>query len=187
MRDTGITALRCSGAVEVEAAVAEELQHAGVFEQAKGKKKQSDELRWTTAVGSMAKCDHMLVLLDERTWTSGEDTAKLVEHIHKAMELGVHLVCVHEFPSVVGPPRHQCEFARMFDDDWTPKHLMKGLGFNIYKEIAIALKASEWRLPGLVALAGKVAANGAEPKPLGWFTVPDTYVPATGPNAWKFD
>ena len=55
---------------------------------------------------------------------------------------------------------------------------------QIYKEIAIALKANEWRLPGLVALAGKVAANGAEPMPLA-FTVPNTYVPAAGPNPWK--
>ena len=124
--------LFCSEFNAGAAACAKELQDAGVFEQAKGHTQQSDELRYTTAVGSMAECDHMLVLLDERTWMSGEDTAKLVEHIHKAMELGVHLVCVHEFPSVVGPPRHQCEFARMFDDDWTPKHLMKGLGFNVY-------------------------------------------------------
>ena len=68
----------------------------------------------------------MLVLLDERTWTSGEDTAKLVEHIHQAMRLGVHLCCVHEFPSVVGPPRHECEFGLMFGDNWTPAHLTGG-------------------------------------------------------------
>ena len=47
----------------------------------------------------------VLVVLDERTWTSGEDTAKLVDHIHIAMRLGVHVNCVHERPAVVGPPR----------------------------------------------------------------------------------
>ena len=55
----------------------------------------------------------VLVLLDERTWTSGDDTAKLVEHIHAAMRIGVHINCVHESPSVIGPPRHACEFGRM--------------------------------------------------------------------------
>ena len=140
-----------AGAVEV----AEELKAADVW--VTEGKKASAPLTYTTDVAELARCDHMLVLLDERTWTSGEDTARLVEHIHKAMELGVHLICAHEFPSVVGPPRHQCEFARMFDDDWTPKHLMKGLGFNIYKEIALALKGVEWRKPGLVAFAGKLS------------------------------
>jgi hypothetical protein len=47
----------------------------------------------------------MLILLDERTWTSGADTAKFVEHIHKAMGIGVHICCVHEMPAVVGLPR----------------------------------------------------------------------------------
>ena len=35
----------------------------------------------------------MLVVLDDRTWTRGEDTAQLVEHIHGAMRAGVHLQC----------------------------------------------------------------------------------------------
>ena len=82
----------------------------------------------------------MLALLDDRTWTSGDDTAKFVEHIHQAMSVGVHLNCIHEFPAVVGPPRHECEFALMFGDDWTPAHLTGGKT-NLYKEIALALKA----------------------------------------------
>ena len=53
---------------------------------------------------------------------------------------------------------------------------MKGLSFNIYKEIAIALKANEWRLPGLVAPAGHGAAHGAAPMPPA-VTVPHTYGP----------
>jgi hypothetical protein len=55
----------------------------------------------------------MLLLLDERTWTSGDDTAKLVEHIHKAMRAGVRVICAHESPAVVGPKRHACDFGRM--------------------------------------------------------------------------
>ena len=55
----------------------------------------------------------VLILLDARTWTSGTDTAKFVEHVHKCMQIGVHICCVHEMPAVVGPPRHACDFALM--------------------------------------------------------------------------
>ena len=134
-------------------------------------------------MAKLAECDHMLVLLDERTWTSGETTAWLVEHIHEAMRAGVHLNCVHEFPSVVGPPRHECEFGLMFGDDWTPRHLTGGK-MNIYKEIALALKGIEWRQPGMVAFASKLAARVAEHHPID-VKVPDSYVPDEGPNPWQ--
>ena len=90
---------------------AEELKAAPVF--ATTGKKASAPLTYTTDDSKLAACDHMLVLLDTRTFTSGEDTAMLVEHIHQAMRIGVHLNCVHEFPAVVGPPRHECEFGLM--------------------------------------------------------------------------
>jgi hypothetical protein len=68
----------------------------------------------------------------------------------------------------VGPPRHECDFALMFRSDWTPDHLQSG-PTNLYKEIALALKGAEWRTPGLVALARKIAdgasrAEGATTK-----------------------
>ena len=153
---------------------AEELKAAPVFE-TKGKK-ASAPLTYTTDVSKLALCDHMLVLLDDRTWTSGEATAKFVEHIHEAMRKGVHLNCIHEFPSVVGPPRHECEFGLMFGDDWTPAHLTGG-PTNLYKEIAFALKGVEWRQPGLVAVASKLAASAGPHKPIN-VVVPDTYEPA---------
>ena len=156
-----------SGAKEL----AKELEAAPVFD------KKSAPLTYTTDATKLALCDHMLVLLDDRTWTSGENTAKLVEHIHEAMKIGVHLTCVHEFPAVVGPRRHECEFGLMFGDDWTPGHLTSG-PTNLYKEIAIALKGVEWRLPGFVAVAGKLAASAAPHEPV-VFTVPDTYLPKT--------
>jgi len=125
----------------------------------------------------------MLVLLDERTWTSGEDTAQLVEHIHSAMRSGVHMICVHEFPSVVGPPRHECEFDKMFHDDWTPAHLTQR-PTNLYNEAALTLKGVEWRKPGLVAFAFKLAANAGERQPIE-FDVPEAYHPKVGPNPWR--
>jgi hypothetical protein len=55
----------------------------------------------------------VLVLLDERTWTSGVDTANFIEHVHTAMRNGVNICCVHELPAVVGPSRHACDFTLM--------------------------------------------------------------------------
>jgi hypothetical protein len=92
-----------AGAIEL----ADELRASNVFS------KQSAAFTYTTSVRELTKCNHMLVLLDERTWTSGKDTAHLVEHIHSAMRAGVHIVCAHESPSVVGAPRHECEFDEM--------------------------------------------------------------------------
>ena len=98
--------------------LAEELRDSSVW--VNTGKRASATLTYTTDVSKLAACDHMLVLLDTRTWTSGEDTAHFVEHIHDAMRAGVHLNCVHEFPAVVGPPRHECEFSLMVTAErWT--------------------------------------------------------------------
>jgi len=155
--------------------IAEELKRSGVI--------RMGELKWTSDFGKLEQSDQMLVLLDMRTWTSGEMTAKLVEHIHAAFRAGVNICCVHEFPSVVGPLRHACEFALMFQDDWTPPHLVRS-PTNLYKEIANALKGAEWRQPGMVALAGKIAKGQVERKPIS-FTVPDSYEPKEEQNPWE--
>jgi len=158
-------------------ALAEELRESDVFVT-----KASAALSFTTDVDELAYCDHMLVLLDERTWTSGCDTASFIEHIHNAMRTGVHISCVHEFPAVVGPPRHACDFALMYKDDWTPAHLTGG-PTNLYKEMELALKGEEWRQPGLVGLVDKLATSARENKPIK-VVVPTTYKPKTGANPW---
>ena len=81
------------------------------------------------------------------------------------MRLGVRIYCIHEFPSVVGPQRHACDFALMFDDEWTPQHLKSGPA-NLYKDIALALKGAEWRRPGLVAFASKLASYDGTRSPV---------------------
>ena len=53
-----------------------------------------------------------------------------------------------------------------------------------YKEIAFALKGVEWRQPGLVAVASKIAASAGEHKPIS-FEVPESYEPHAGDNRWK--
>jgi len=160
--------------------VADELKQSPVF--VTSGNKASAPLTFTTELSNLSACDHMLVLLDERTWTSGDDTAELVKHVHEAIRAGVNIVCVHEFLAVVGPERHACDFGRMFDDDWTPAHCASG-ETNLYKEIAIALKGSEWRQPGLVAFARKLATSAGEHKPI-HFEVPASYEPKKGPNVW---
>jgi len=159
------------------AELAEELLSSYVFSS------HSAALSYTTDVGQLKACDHMLVLLDERTWTSGQDTAQLVEHLHRAMRAGVHMICAHEFPSVVGPPRHECEFDKMFNDNWTPVHLTRR-PTNLYREAALTLKGADWRKPGLVAVAAKLAARLGEREPIE-FEVPEAYNPMAGPNPWK--
>jgi hypothetical protein len=92
-------------------ALAKELRESDVF-LTKGSE-ASAALTFTTDGNQLAECDHsidareqrthqplcscltrlslawpVLVVLDERTWTSGADTAKFVEHIHIAMKIG---------------------------------------------------------------------------------------------------
>ena len=70
----------------------------------------------------------------------------------------------------------------MFGDEWTPAHLAGG-PTNLYKEIALALKGVEWRQPGLVAVAAKLAGSAAPHKPIE-IKVPESYERKTGPNPW---
>ena len=49
--------------------------------------------------------------------------------------------------------------------------------------VALALKGSEWRKPGLVALVSKLAASAGPHAPID-VKVPAMYERATGPNTW---
>ena len=116
-----------------------------------------EELFCISDISQLDTCEGMLVLLDKRTWTSGENTFRLGEHIEAAVRLGLPICCAHEFPSLVGSPRHALEFGLVFDA--TPPHLSGRDGpVNLYREIAVALLGDEWRKPGLVALAAKLVA-----------------------------
>jgi len=68
------------------------------------------------------------------------------------------------------------------NDDWTPAHLTGG-ATNLYKEMDLALKGEEWRQPGLVALAAKLATSAGEHKPIK-VEVPASYEPKAGANPW---
>jgi hypothetical protein len=183
--------------------LADELSKSDVFAP------KSAALMFTSEAAELHECDHMLLLLDTRTWTSGAVTTELVAHIHLAMKTGVHIVCVHESLSVVGAARFECDFGRMvsrrfnseysaallhiltsvcecrcqFDDGWTPAHLERR-PLNLYQDIAISLKGAEWRTPGLVAFASKLVSSAGPHTPLE-FKVPLTYAPRKGPNRWS--
>ena len=80
-----------------------------------------------------------------------------------ALRTGVRIILAHEMPSLVHREddswRHPCHFNEMWTPGWTPSFLLKG-DANIYKQIAVALKAGPWRKPGLVQLGQKLAAKG---------------------------
>jgi hypothetical protein len=69
-----------------------------------------------------------------------------------------------------------------YNDDWTPAHLTGG-PTNLYKEMDLALKGEEWREPGLVGLAAKLATSAQEHVPI-TVRVPSSYVASTAANPW---
>jgi hypothetical protein len=74
-----------------------------------------------------------------------------------------------------------CECLQ-FNDDWTPAHLTGGAA-NLYRGSGLALKGEEWRQPGLVALASKLAKSAREHRPIK-VRVPASYEPKTGASPW---
>jgi len=68
------------------------------------------------------------------------------------------------------------------NDGWTPAYLTGG-PTNLYKDIDVALKGEEWRQPGLVTLAAKLATSAGEHKPIK-VEVPTSYEPKAGANPW---
>jgi len=117
----------------------------------------SGRLLEVVEVGSwsdLGNCDHMLICLNAQTWSLEAET--LAADIREAMREGLHLQLCHEFPSVLDPDtqRHAIEFKQIMD--MTPVDLRKGQT-NIYRQIAIPLKAGALREPGLAHLASRLA------------------------------
>jgi hypothetical protein len=50
----------------------------------------------TTDFSRIAECDHMLLYLTSQTWTRGASSEALAEEVRQAMDLGVHVLLVHE-------------------------------------------------------------------------------------------
>jgi hypothetical protein len=73
-------------------------------------------------------------------------------------------------------------FNEFWNDDWTPKHLLKG-DANVYRQITIALKPNEWRTAGLVTVLDKMHDFNGERKIINVdaTTVPTANPPTTSP------
>lgn len=104
----------------------------------------------------LTSCDHLLVYLTARTWTSGAVSERFAEEVERAMEAGVHLLLVHEMPGVGGQEVHYaCKFESFFAT--TPRRLLSA---GIYHEIAVAFKGGAWREASMVQLLRAVVAVG---------------------------
>ena len=123
----------------------------------------ASSLSITQDITQLDQCEHMLLYLTARTWTSGEASEKFAHEVCEAQRKGVHLLLAHEFPSVLEADgeitRATCDFNDMWNDGWTPRWLLKG-DANVYKQIATALKGGEWRPAGLGKLASELAKGG---------------------------
>jgi len=107
----------------------------------------------------LPSCDHMLVYLTKLTWASGSLSAAFAADVRRAMDLGVHLLLVHEMPTIgeeTDKVRHGVAFEAFFGTEGgagetgdasgaggtTPADLLER---GIYHEIAIPFKGGEWR------------------------------------------
>ena len=128
----------------------------------------SAPLKMTTSFAELEQCEHMLLYLTSATWTTAEHSISFAREVAQAQRLGVHLLLVHEFPSVMdeaGSTRGACDFNDFWNEGWTPKHLLTGKA-NVYQQIAIALKPGAWRIAGLATVALKMGEGGGERLPI---------------------
>jgi len=99
--------------------------------------------------GSDASC--MLVYLDSRTWTRGDDSLAFAQEVHKAMEMDLLLLLAHEMPGLGQEDQHPCEFGDFFGN--TPPELLSA---GIYNDIAMPLRGGMWRPVSMVMLGKAV-------------------------------
>jgi hypothetical protein len=121
-------------------------------------------LKTTLSLEDVDKCEHMLVYLTTKTWTNGKHSTELAREIGKARRKGVHLLLVHELPSLildddVGTDRGACDFYDLWNEGWTPKHL---LASSLYNQIALPLKPGEFHKAALAVVLGKLSEGGGE-------------------------
>ena len=122
--------------------------------QASAKLKKKSGTNLTIAPPGIEHClesDHMLLYLNSKTWTRGEDSAALAADLKMALDNGVHILLAHEMrgSGLYGQTdRYGCDFSEFFSnpDGATPQELVRS---GIYSEIAVALKGGPWRQTSL--------------------------------------
>lgn len=122
-------------------------------------------LRVSSKLDELQECDHMLVYLNLKTWTSGAKSNELAAEVRMAMTMGVHLLLVHEMPGEWQTARHGCPFSDLFShvDGATPQDL---LARGIYTEIASPLKGGVFRGASMVIVSRVLTGSEPEAPPL---------------------
>jgi len=128
-------------------AVARELQ--GLF----------STLTYTSDVNKLESCEHMVLYMNNQTWTRGAESAAFVHEILDAMRLGVHRLLVHEVPGVrMNDNRRACSFPEniAFTEQHFPFLSTPG-PLRLWAEIAMNLAEGEWRACGLIKMGQQLA------------------------------
>jgi hypothetical protein len=108
-------------------------------------------LRWTEDPTKLPASEHMVITLNQETWTREDASETLAHEVSEAMRHGVHRLLVHEVPGARlgdNEKRNACAFDEVIAD--TPYHLYKS---GLYNEIAQNLGGDEWRDAGLAKTA----------------------------------
>ena len=105
---------------------------------------------FVTSEGGPEQADHMLLLLDARTWTS-EAAPALAAEVAAAMMGGVHILLAHECDDSGRKAAHCVPFGAFFGT--TPQALLDA---KLYGDIAISLYPGEHRKVSVALLAASL-------------------------------
>ena len=150
------------GAVELMLELATRLEmqltETAAFTETSSQQAGTRQLHVTRSLSNLQACDHILVCLNDLTWTRRNESAAFAAEVAQAMESGVNLLLAHEMPGIGQEGRHPCGFDAFFSCDrgTTPQALLRG---GIYTSIAIPLRGVEWREASMVMLAGALAVS----------------------------
>jgi len=116
----------------------------------------SFNIRMTTALDDLPKCDKVLIYLNGETWTRGAASEAFGEEMGRAMDAGVEILLAHEMPGA-GQSDTAVDFGTFFTT--TPRWLIER---GIYRDIAVPIKAGMFRAPSMHTLARAIGAQGLE-------------------------
>ena len=129
-------------------------------------------LHITTDKANLPLCDHVLLYLNSRTWSRGDESDALASEIEEAIKLHrllqrqfgknmAHLLLAHEMRGPGGQEeRGGCDFDSFFSNPngSTPAKLLK---LKIYSQIAVPLKGGPFRNTSMVLLSAALGARAA--------------------------
>jgi len=123
-------------------------------------------ISFTCNFEQLDQCEHFVVRLTQVTWTRGAASDAFAAEVAAAMRLGVHCLLMHEVPGARlgdNEARDACFFEHFFEDDSTPKFLLKA---GLYNEIAMNVAGGEWRPAGLLKTIQSLQKGGCDRKPV---------------------